>query len=292
MRLQKLKITSLSLCITLFVLFSEANAQQQQATVIAAKSPEMLYLGAVMEQKNINSNQHQVLDLIQDDIVITFNSLHAKSNVIKAQKEAMYKAIDAALSTTNRAAWQGKNFSFTLKELGSYQDIELFFGQTFDLNTWFSVVDQSSKPKTLLAINLERVAFSVDMDMPESGAFKTNAALLAKYNPDNLIYANTLSFGRRAMVIVESNIDVSEVKSALSKILKREPSSDREKGVLANCTYRVLLLGNNSVDLDSKRPVQQVIEYVETEISTSNYGSPISFGAAYLKNNQLFNNKY
>lgn len=292
MRFPKLKITLLSLCISLSVLFSEATAQQQQSTIITAKSPETLYLGAAMEQKNINSNQHQILDLIQDDIVISFNSLNVKSRVIKAQKESMYKAIDAAISTLNKPLWQNKSFSFTVRELASYRDIELFFGQSLDLKTWFSIPDQPVKPKTLLVVNLERVAFTVEMDVPETGEFKTNKELLAKYNPDNIIYTNTLSFGRRAMIVIESNVELSEVKSALSKILRRETVSDRDKSVLANCTYRVLLLGNNSIDLDSTQPIQQVMEYVEAEISTSNYGLPISFGASYLKTHQLFNNKY
>lgn len=292
MKFPKLKITLLSLCITLSVLFSKATAQQQESSVITAKSPETLYLGAAMEQKNINSNQHQVLDIIQDNIVISFNSLNVKSKVIKAQKESFNEAIKAAISATNKPVWQNKSFSFTVKELSSYRDIEFFFGQTLDLKTWFSIADQSYKPKTLLAVNLERVAFTVEMDLPETAMFKTNAELLAKYNLDNIIYTNTLSFGRRAMVIIESNIEISEVKSALSKILRKENTTDRDKGILANCTYRVLLLGNNSIDLDSKQPVQQVIEYVESEINANNYGLPISFGASYLKNNALFNNKY
>ncbi|KIO76313.1 hypothetical protein TH53_15815 [Pedobacter lusitanus] len=292
MRSQKVKIILLSLCATLFVFFSEAAAQQQQASVITAKSPEILYLGAAMEQRTINNNQHEVLDIIQDDIVINFNSLNAKSKTIKAQKEPLYKAIDAAISATNLAKWQNKSFSFAVKELGSYKDMELFFGQTIDPKTWFSVPDPSLKPMTLLAINLERVAFTVDMELPETGTFRTNDGLLAKYNPDDIIYTSTLSFGRRAIIIVESNIGVSEVKSALAKILKRESLSDRDKSILANCIYRVLLLGNNSIDLESKQPVQQAMEYVEAEITTANYGQPISFGSSYLKNHQIFNNKY
>lgn len=291
MKFQKLKIILLSLSAILFVPFSEVTAQQQ-SFIIAAKSPELLYLGAAMEQKTINGNQHQVLDLIQDDIQISFNSLNTKSKTIKSQKESMYKAIDEAVSTTNMAKWQNKSLSFTIRELASYKDIEVFFGQTFDLKPWFSISDQALKPKTLMVINLERVAFSVDMDLPPTGAFKTNASLLAKYDLDNIIYTNTLSFGRRAMIIIESNVEAPAVKSALSKILQKEAATNLDKGILANCTYRVLLLGNNSVDLDSKQPVQQAIAYVEAEISAANYGQPISFGAVYLKNNQLFSNKY
>lgn len=292
MKFPKLKITLLSLYIALSVFFSEAAAQQQQSSAITTKSPEIMYLGAVMEQNTINSNTHQVLDLIQDNIVISFSSINAKSQIIKAQKEPLYKAIDEAVRSANITKWQNKSFSFTLRELNSYKDIELFFGQNLDLKPWFSISEKDIKPKTLLIINLERIAFSVDIDLPEAEVFKTNTNLLAKYNLDNLIYTNTLSFGRRAIVIVESNIEVNDVKSALSGLIRKEQVSDRDKSILANCNYRVLLLGNNSTDLDSSQPIPQVIAYIEKEINADNFGLPISFGASYLKNNQLFNNKY
>lgn len=137
------------------------------------------------------------------------------------------------------------------------------------------------------------MAFTAEMDLPAEGKFKTNNALLDRYNSNELIYVNTLSFGRRAIVLVESNLDASQVKNALSAILTRKELSNQEKGVLANCTFRVALLGSQDViDVDSSRMLEEVLDYIDAKKDFSSHGLPISFGAAYLRNNQIFSNTY
>ncbi|NJI72020.1 hypothetical protein HCX49_02255 [Sphingobacterium kitahiroshimense] len=268
-------------------------AQDQNSTVITAKSPDQLYLGALLQESLINTKTHDVLPIIQDDIVVSFGRIKLKSKIIKSEKAAFYNVIEEAQQIANSVPHSENSFSFSIKDLKSYGDVAHYFGQKIDVADWFSVSDPDEKPQTLLAVNMERVAFTAEMDLPAEGKFKTNNALLDRYNSNELIYVNTLSFGRRAIVLVESNLDSSQVKNALSAILTRKELSNQEKGVLANCTFRVALLGSQDViDVDSSRMLEEVLDYIDAKKDFSSPGLPISFGAAYLRNNQIFSNTY
>lgn len=265
--------------------------QDQKSTTITVKSPDELYLGAVMEQQSINSDSHHILDIITDNIVVNFGGLNGKSKTIRSGKTPLYKAIEETLHGKHS---DNRRFSFDIRELGSYNDISLYFGQKIDLTNWFSIKETIGKPKTLLAINMEKIAFTVDMDMPAEGTFQTNKALQDKYNINDLIYINTLSFGRKSIIIVESRLEASLVKEALSAILKGSKLSDKERGILANCNYRVALIGGTKtvINLDGAQPLQQVIDFIDADLDASNYGDPIAFKASYLKNHQIFSNSY
>jgi len=63
-------------------------AQDQKSTVITAKSPDQLYLGAVLQESLINAKTHDVLPIIQDDIVVSFGGIKLKSKIVKSEKEA------------------------------------------------------------------------------------------------------------------------------------------------------------------------------------------------------------
>lgn len=268
-------------------------AQDQKSTVITAKSSDQMYLGAVLQESLINGKTHDVLDIIQDDIVISFGGIKLKSKIIRSEKAAFYNAIEEAQQIANTIPHDQSSFSFSIKDLKSYSDVAHYFGQRIDVSDWFSVSDPIGKPQTLLAVNMERVAFTVEMDLPAEGKFKTNNTLLDRLNSNDLIYVNTLSFGRRAIVLVESNLDASQVKNALSAILKGKELSNHDKGILANCTFRVALLGSQDViAVDSSRVFEEVLEYIDAKKDFSSHALPISFGAAYLRNNQIFSNSY
>ncbi|GAA0881534.1 MULTISPECIES: thiol-activated cytolysin family protein [Sphingobacterium] len=268
-----------------------AVSQEQKSTLITVKSPEELYVGAVLEKHTINSPIPPVLNVILDNIVVNFGGLNVKSKVIKTEKTSFYKAIEEALQGKRS---DNRRFSFDIKELNGYNDVSLYFGQQIDLASWFSITETAKKPRTLLAINMEKIAFTVDMDLPAEGTFNTNKELLNKYDINDLIYINTLSFGRKAVVIVESDLAGTLVKEALSAQLKGNKLADKERAVLANCNYHVAFLGGRHSDLDfsAGQLLQQLINYIDTTLDVNNYGDPIAYKAAYLKNHQIFYNSY
>lgn len=263
---------------------------QQRSSVIAAKTPELLFIGSVLDKNSLNTNSHPALNIINQDITISFGTLGVRSKNISPNREAMNTAISEALSTSSNTG--NSSFSFSIRELESYKQLELLFGQNVDLKEWLNVTGTKHQTKSLIAIDISKIAFTVEMDLPENGSFQTDDVELSRYELDDLIYVNTVSFGRRVIVVAESNISANELKQAVRNALDGTTLSDRDRSVLANTTFRVIQFGNQDSIFDPNAPLEGIVEYVDTKMTAENYGLPISFGAAYLKNNAMFENMY
>lgn len=267
-------------------------AQQNRSFYISSKSPEQLYLGAVLEINRINSPEHPVLPIIQDSLVIIYNLGTLAPQKCHSSKEAFYETLKEAFKNVHPDSWANQSFSFNLKDLNSYKDVELFYGQNLELRSLFTINDLDAKPNTLIALNMERVACRIDMDFPNSGEFKYDDELIANYDKSNLIYINNLFFGRKAFAIIESNLDSKLVSAALNAVLKEEKLRDFDQEVLSQCTFRVHMLGHQPEEFDNKNPIQNMITFIQAAFTAENLGYPIGFEAAHLKTSGLFENTY
>lgn len=269
-------------------LSNDSLGQEQQATNLAVKSPKELYLGAVLEKKSINSDKHPVLDLISGNITVSFPGLNIKSKTIKANKPAFDNVIDEALGEA--AYFDNQSIVFTIRELTNYESINLFFGQRINLSNYFSIDDEDVIPQTLIGVNIEKTAFTVEMDQPNEENFNT---IGNKYDFNNLVYINSISFGRKAIVLVESRLSASVVTGALSVVIAGGELSPKEKAILANCSYRIYLSGEKSdVKIDVNQPLKYLVDYINMSMQRDNYGVPISFRAANLLNGQIYSHLY
>ncbi|WP_126973963.1 thiol-activated cytolysin family protein [Gynurincola endophyticus] len=263
---------------------------QQRSSVITAKSPDLLFIGSVLDKNSLNTSTHSTFNIINQDITITFGTLGISSKSIFPNRDAMNTAIGEALNASSNPG--NTSFGFSIRDLDSYKQLELLLGQHIDLKEWLNVADTKHQAKSLIAIDISKIAFTVEMDLPESGSYQTDEVELAKHQLDDLIYVNTLSFGRRVIVVVESNIISNELKQAVRNALDGTALSDKHQAILANSTFRVIQFGNEDYVFDPNSPLKGIIEYIDANITAGNYGLPISFGAAYLKNNAMFENMY
>ena len=250
-------------------------------------------MAGVLDKSNINGDEHVMLDVIEDDIVMSFDGIAIKSINLKAGKSNMQKAIDEALSSSSNQIFRNENsFSYSMQELSSYKDVEFYLGQTIDTQKWFGVAEGKRIPKTLLALNMARTAFTVHIDLPSDGSFAVNSIEVAKHKLEDLLYVNSISFGRRVLVLIESNVEAEKVNRAIKNMLEDNELSDQDKHIMANCTFRAVGFGDEEIVLDPDLPLSQINQYVGGEITKDNYGLPISFSGAYLKDNRVFENSY
>lgn len=277
---------------TFTLLFSGLSFAQERSSVFASKNPSTLYLGGVLKKNNLNEDEHNVLNLIEDDITMSFDGASVRSVTLRAGKDNMYRSLDEAFSTSSSPVFQNNtSFSYDLQEIKQYSAVENYLGQTVNLGEWFSILPEAKTPKTLLALDIKRTAFTVYLDLPPEGSFATDPEEIAKYNLEDLIYVNSLSFGRRVLILVESNLDKNTVNMTLKNVLESEVISDHDEAVLANCTFRTVVFGSEPIPV-GPTPFEHVLDYIEEELTKDSYGLPISFGAAHLKDNSVFENKY
>lgn len=277
----------------IFTLFFGGHAfAQERSSVFASKNPSGLYLGGVLKKANLNEDEHNVLHIIDDDVTMSFDGVSARSLTFKAGKDNMYRSLADAFPTSLGPIFQNNtSFSYNLKEIKQYSAIENYLGQTLNLREWFGIAPETKVPKTLFALEIKRTAFTVYLDLPPDGAFATDPEEIAKYDLEDLVYVNALSFGRRVLMVVESNLDKNAVHTALKNVLEGKQISGHDEAVLANCTFRTVVFGQEEMPV-GPTPLEQVITYMEEDLNPDNYGLPISFGAARLKDNGVFENNY
>ena len=68
---------------------------------------------------------------------------------------------------------------------------------------------------------------------------------------------------------------------------------DESMAVIANATVRCMTIGNDNMEkTDPDNPLKNLINYLNKKATPEDFGMPITFSAAYLKDNSVFVNKF
>ena len=109
------------------------------------------------------------------------------------------------------------------------------------------------------------------------------------------MYLNSVTFGRKAIVLVESNQSESKIKEAINDVVQNYDAPAKitksSHSLLANSTIRVMIAGDNSaVDFQADNAFLDALLYFNRDITANDFGSPIIFTATWLKDNSVFVN--
>lgn len=286
--------TPINLIILLLCAFQTLFAQDelQQSTMFTAKNPDQLFIGGILESASINSDAHTLLDVSLNPITISF-SIPIKSKEIAPSYANMMKAIREALQEGS-SLQPNYAFSKTIREIKSYGELALFFGQQINPKLLFGT-PQTPKPKrTRGVLSISQSYFSVDMDLQES--ISNDPKVLAQQ--EKLVYVNSIEFGRKGVLIFESDLAFDDVKAAIEDVLKDAGGSDaaisdRNKAILANTTFRCMTVGKDHIEeVTPDNPLTSLINYMNRKVTADDFGVPVSFSASQVKDHSIFANKY
>lgn len=203
---------------------------------------------------------------------------------------------------------QNQSFSYISKELHSYGELPIFFGQDINMTQLFGIPATQNKKKTLAIIAVSQGYFSVGMDFPipynnETQKTEDPKSFLCSNSQElgdlnDLIYVNTIQFGRKVTILVESPYDYAEVNAAINDMMKytggdESKISDRSRVIIANSTIRTTILNDDAVEeMNPENPFVSLVNYLKKPVVADDFGKPISFTASYLKDNSSFENTY
>lgn len=264
----------------------KAAAQSNTAIEFSSKAPDKLFIGALLSAKSLNKDQHEFIDVPLNDITVSF-SVPVKSIDINPSLPNMKKALENAIQT--KPPSQNLSFSYSIWELSSYNQLPLLFGQQINLPELTGIKSIRKTKKTLVCMDISRIAVSIEMDLPE--------ALIAKplpdqYDKNDVIYVSSVKFGRRAIVLIESRADYGDIKSALETMLANKPADEKSMRVLSNANIRTITQGIENFEVTDENPFNKIINDINKQITIADFGVPINFTAAYLKNHEAFVNKF
>lgn len=286
----KTKILLISLALTFA---GSSMAQKREASSFSVKNPEKTFVGAPLDPKSINKENHQFVDIITPEPITLSFSIPVKSQTILPSYDNMMKVVRESVMTYGKIKSQ-QSFSYQLKEIKSYDDIFWHFGQTINTETFFGIPQNATPSKTTVIVDLTQVFFNVSMDIPDDGKLYDKDIEIAKRIED-LIYVASISFGRKATMIISSEMPYISLKSAIEEALASDNNTltAKSRAVLTNADIRIMVLGNPKITKQNiNNPFTSVLEYFNRPVTMDDFGLPIKLTAFYFKDNSTYYNVY
>lgn len=272
----------------LFLMIGVSVYAQEGFDKFASKNPANAFIGAVIEADKINSDTHEFIDVPQKSITISF-SLPIKSQEIIPSHNNMMNAVEGIIKNGD-VPTQNISFSHTIREIKSYDELTLFFGQKINPTLLFGITANGEPKQNVVAVNLEQKLFSIYMDIQDAPVIDN-----PEIDKDKLLYLNSVTFGRKAIVLIESNQSESKIKAAVDDVVQNYDSpvkiAESSHSLLANSTIRVMIAGDNTtVDIKAGNTLLDALLYFSRDFMVNDFGAPITFTAALLKDNSVFVN--
>lgn len=274
---------------------------------ITTVSPTYIFAGSVMSAESINQGVYRPVGYanIWKPLVTVSFTLPVRSKEISPKKSSFQSAIVEAIGDRDFSGKQSQIFTYKMKEFRYFDELKLAFGSNVNIGNFFNITAGSTTGKTnavsALFVDFSQIYFSVDMDIPDDGNIfltEENRQQNLAFNP---VYVNSVNYGRKGVLMVESNKSYQETSVAIraafnAKIVNGELSLDiATKKILEEAQIQICIIGG-----DGEGATKTVVGFHEFQnfiikggvYSKEVFGYPISFGAAYARDNSMFLTKF
>lgn len=269
------------------VQLSYGQEGQYSADKFTAKCPNEIFIGAIMEANSINQDTYKFLNVSMNPITIGY-TIPIKSQIITPSYNNMIEVLHEALKT-NDALKNNYSFSFVIKKIQSYGELAVNWGQIINLQKLLGIALDYKPQKNIVLVDINQSFFSITMDMPES--LSTDPQVLQRL--DELVFVNSIQFGRKVILVIESNIDYNELQETIHTLLNYKEVSQKGLAILANSNIRLMTIGNKDIkDIDPNNPFTSILDYFSQRVTPEDFGIPISFSVSNLRDNSVFVNYF
>lgn len=162
-----------------------------------------------------------------------------------------------ALNEEDFSGQQIEGFEYDLKQFSMYSEMKLAFGANVDI---FSILkidgsynSNQIRHKTGLFARVCQKNFDGVIDYPDDGNIFANNNNLSRF--PNAVYINSITYGRMAIISIESDASYNEVKSAFKIALNQKKvngtiSMDAQaKKLLEEAEIRIWIRGGKGADV-------------------------------------------
>lgn len=282
---------------------SRPSRPSSSTSNILVNNPNIVYVGAAFPESEFGNGFSK--ELLYPRNPIDISTSFPDSYIGEITKETGGLGYKKFLKEVIRST-EYKNFvqnggreslDFQCTEFYSYSDIEKAFSSNAGLAKIFSAKVQSNSHKTnikskLLGQLISR-NFTVTMETPANGFFKDRSK---DTSPENPVYVRSISYGKIALLAIESEYSFEEVKKAVEAGIKWKifnaggNFSSKDVEILQKSTITLYLISD-----DTKGNVNQFFNSLDDiknafqlNYSEANFGLPIFCNGYYTKDNSLF----
>lgn len=266
-----------------FAQFSKGNA---------VKSDEF-YPGAIFNEKSLKGLEPQkLLTATETSVVILPSSLLEDSfEISDYSKENWHAIIDKYYAKLSKAT-QNESFSFsTPSQVYSLKYLDKDYNTYESIKNYFGVEEITSK--NLFFGKSEQILFSflvIDPINKEDRYISKEA--LEKIKEQDPILIQSVSFGKRADILIASNKLDTEIRTAFNIYRSKETQRYKEADqILADASVHIILFGKNNIDtsnLTNQEIILAYIDFITKPAVKEDYYYPIKYEGLHLNNRMIY----
>lgn len=219
-------------------------------------------------------------------------------HIIRPSFVSCFSSFNKAIASPNFSGKQIQEFEYDAREFSDYRETKLAFGANVNVASIFkldaSVGHTRIKASNGIFARVLQKNFSVIMDYPLNGNIFLDENELEKNKAKNPVYINSITYGRMAVIAIESDSSYTSLKSALNaslslpKVNGELNISAKDSTVLRNSQIKVYAWGGKANDVVKLvTGFDAFKEYIINggEFSREVPGTPILFTANYASTN-------
>lgn len=217
-----------------------------------------VYTGMILKGEGLNTGKMVPIIEKADPLGLVFTVPSFYIGKLQHPSYTSYmQEFKKALNENDFSGQQIEEFEYDLKQFSKYSEMKLAFGANVDICSILKIEGsyESNKiqHKTGLFARVCQKNFNGVIDYPDDGNIFNNNSKLSIY--PNAAYVNSITYGRMAIISIESDYSYSEVKSAFKialniKKVNGEISMDAHaKKLLQEADIRIWVRGGKGADV-------------------------------------------
>ena len=288
--MKKQIITISVLLLTLVIPQVSGQEMRHFAQKFINKTPNKVFIGAIMDGQTLNEDTYKLQNISINPITITFSIPQVKAIELAAPSYDSMMNVVRNLVTSGTSIKQNDNFSIIVRELNSLNELSINWGAEISPTALFGNMIENSMAQETMFIDISQTFFTLSMEIPSS--LTNDKERLDKIQEP--IYVNSIQFGKKVTVLVENSANKELLKTAISKTLGNVSLTAEEEAVLAGSSIHILQIGTSNTlqDINPDNPFATILAYFRQAVSAEDFGVPISFTAAHVGDNSVFENSY
>lgn len=194
----------------------------------------------------------------------------------------------------NTTTFQNESFNYDEKPIiyNSYKQLN-FLGvsnlgiKLEELISGKSYLNSEIKKQKGMIYTYSHELFYLIMDYPEK---LSNNGIENEYYYTNLSYISQITYGKTALLIVETNSDVDIVQKIIKKLMQSYSLNDKEIGLISNADFYYLFFDNNG-DIQTVKGNSDLVTKYKSSIEKNDI-MPLSFSLNKYSDNSVSQLKF
>lgn len=202
-----------------------------------------------------------------------------------------------------------QDFSQSISYFSKYQEVKLSFGYNVNekrlfasTNSSFDYNSSGTYYSTKMTVSYTVKNFTYTMSDPVQGELIDLASIPPEvFNGVSPVYINSVTYGRFGLLVIETNNNANQMKTAFEKVVKKifkqtnESFTQQEVSLFSSCRVTIYVLGSTLGESATQLLINPNPEAISGFLSENvgvftaqDPGVPIFYTAKYLKDNSRF----